>query len=469
MRRTFPQYATRTPATIKRIWQGAQIVLDANVLLNLYRYREEARDELLTILESLSERVWLPHHVALEFYRNRLPVLADQSKRFEEVRAVVEKTRDKLTNKLAGLQLTTRHSVIDPEPLTQGIRELTNDFLSGLEELRSSSQSIDGPDYIRRRLERIFDGKVGNPPSKQEDVDSLYAEAEKRFESRVPPGYLDVSKGNDAESKYRHEGIEYDRQYGDYLVWEQLLEFARDNGQKSVIFVTDDGKEDWWEIVLADGPRTIGPRLELVDEARMQAGITDFLMYRPERFLQYAREHLKATVSDGTIEEVRSVSAVPATQWLAGRRSQGSIGVEYAVYRWLKAGYSHVRREPGGPIDFVVEAPGTEPHHFAVRALSVDTPPGRIRGLLRWGLRQVVSGQLPRLTIVLAGEEPRSVYAASHAVARHFEEARGARIQIIVGTVSRPDHGVREFLPVDFFDYEAINSIGAPARKRDDY
>lgn len=56
--------------------QTALVVVDANVLLNLYRYNESTRDDLLGLLDKLGDRLWAPHQVLHEFWRNRLNVLA---------------------------------------------------------------------------------------------------------------------------------------------------------------------------------------------------------------------------------------------------------------------------------------------------------------------------------------------------------------------------------------------------------
>ena len=53
------------------------VVPDANVLLNLYRYTDQARDDLLSVLERLGNQLWVPHQVLVEFWRNRDAVLRD--------------------------------------------------------------------------------------------------------------------------------------------------------------------------------------------------------------------------------------------------------------------------------------------------------------------------------------------------------------------------------------------------------
>jgi hypothetical protein len=72
MRETFPGYYTPSDAEFKRLWTKSLFVLDANVLLNLYRYSSETRKKLIEILQRLDTRLWVPHQAALEYQRNRL-------------------------------------------------------------------------------------------------------------------------------------------------------------------------------------------------------------------------------------------------------------------------------------------------------------------------------------------------------------------------------------------------------------
>jgi len=50
LRDQFPGYYRRTEEELQRIWEDGLFVLDANVLLNLYRYSEDTRNDLLTDL-----------------------------------------------------------------------------------------------------------------------------------------------------------------------------------------------------------------------------------------------------------------------------------------------------------------------------------------------------------------------------------------------------------------------------------
>jgi hypothetical protein len=73
----FEGYITPTPEDYRRVLTTGIVVVDANVVLNLYRYTAEARHDLLTVLERLATTLWVPHQVDSEFWRNRESVLRD--------------------------------------------------------------------------------------------------------------------------------------------------------------------------------------------------------------------------------------------------------------------------------------------------------------------------------------------------------------------------------------------------------
>ena len=83
MKSKFPGYFKPTKSEIKDLWDNAIITLDANVLLNLYRYSDETKDELLKIFEKLKDRIWIPNQAAKEFFANKLNVIHQQEKAYD--------------------------------------------------------------------------------------------------------------------------------------------------------------------------------------------------------------------------------------------------------------------------------------------------------------------------------------------------------------------------------------------------
>ncbi len=77
LRACHPGHYWPTEQEFAQLWEHALIVLDAGVLLDLHRYSEATREALLGILESIRDRVWVPHQAAAEYQRNRIKAVQD--------------------------------------------------------------------------------------------------------------------------------------------------------------------------------------------------------------------------------------------------------------------------------------------------------------------------------------------------------------------------------------------------------
>jgi hypothetical protein len=339
MKDMFPEYDNGRSPNYSEVWKDAVFVFDTNVLLNLYRYRVRTRNELLDVLHEISDRIWIPYQVALEFQRNRLSVIAEQVKRFNEVRNSVNRAKENLTNDLAKFKLQERHSLINTEPLIKGFDKEISKFFDGLSIIEKDQQTIFDEDELKARLENLFNHRVGRNFSNQSDLDVVQKSGEQRYKYKIPPGYEDDLKDSKEPDEFFHSGLIYKRKYGDLILWKQILSYCRESEKKSLIFITDDAKSDWWRIVEQDGPKIIGPRPELIDEARNEGGIQNFLMYRPDRFLEYAKSELEAKISSDSIQEVKDLSE---TIKKAGRKA-----VEDAMYareifkKWVSDRYNN--------------------------------------------------------------------------------------------------------------------------------
>ena len=234
------------------LWKQSTFVFDTNVLLNLYRYQSSTRDALLKILRKLENRIWIPHHVGLEYQRNRLSVIAEQNKRYSEVRGIVSKSLSSMQNELDTLQLKKRHSHIDPDKLVGSINKIKDEFLEELSGLEKQSIGVHSEDSIRNSLEVLFSDKIGAPFCDQAELNELLKEGEVRYKHQIPPGFKDSKKDKKDSDSFSYGGLLYERKYGDLIVWRQITEYAKSESLKNVIFVTDDSKSDWCKPVTID-------------------------------------------------------------------------------------------------------------------------------------------------------------------------------------------------------------------------
>lgn len=85
MKNSFFGYYHPREEELHELWETCLFVLDANVLLNLYRYSPGTSASLINILTEISNRLWIPHQVALEYQTNRLDEIARQAEIYAKV------------------------------------------------------------------------------------------------------------------------------------------------------------------------------------------------------------------------------------------------------------------------------------------------------------------------------------------------------------------------------------------------
>lgn len=305
MRSMFPGQFRPTDDEFATLWAACIFAVDANVLLNLYRYSPETRKQLEATLSQVKDRLFIPHQAAKEFLKNRLNVTAGQAD--EYTRAV------KTINDLAAtLTDQKKHPFLD----IAEVPDFTSMVKRLVEQLENQKASLLGrltTDEILEFVESTFEGRTGTSFS-AEELAALSKEGETRYLNDVPPGYKDGKK--DAS------GDPY-RKYGDLILWKQLIARSKEQA-KPVIFITDDKKEDWW---LEQSGRTIGPRTELREEFISEAG-QNFWMYTVDKFIEESARATKTPVSEKVIAEiieVREEVNIERTEYPERFRSYRSI------------------------------------------------------------------------------------------------------------------------------------------------
>lgn len=288
MKDLFPGHFKESEKKLREVWETSLFVFDANILLNLYRYSDTTRSELLRILEKIKDRAWIPHRAAEEYLNNRLYVIDQQERSYDETQKSIDNLKSDLENARQHPFVSNRTMAKVGKVFEELREELINN--KNIHTKRISN------DEIKDAISSIFDNRVGSPYEKEKLVE-LISEGEERYRQKIPPGFKDGSKSGDSDVF-----TETCRKYGDLIVWSQIIDKASESG-KGVVLVTDDKKEDWWEKFKG---KTVGPRPELVKEFKDKVKNT-FHMYQADRFLELARENLGEKVSDEIVEEIREV------------------------------------------------------------------------------------------------------------------------------------------------------------------
>ncbi|MEN1990300.1 PIN-like domain-containing protein [Paenibacillus hubeiensis] len=295
MKKQFPGYYKLTEDEQTYLWENCAFVLDANALLNLFRYPKESRDAMLEILESIKERIWIPHQVALEYHVNLETVLYEQKDQYEKLEKECVSELQKLISKLKNL----KHSNINTNIMVESL-EQSSDLIK--KEL--STQREEQPDLltIKDKINDLIGDNIG-PEFTQDELNEIFSEGNERYENNVPPGYADSKKNK----LYFHKGLQYQAAYGDLIFWKQILNYATNQDVKSIVLISDDRKEDW--ILVVNGEKK-GIHPYLINEFNNVSGGKLFNSYNSVQFIGQAEKFLgfksSATVSE-IIKEIETV------------------------------------------------------------------------------------------------------------------------------------------------------------------
>ncbi|MEH2367852.1 PIN domain-containing protein [Nostoc sp.] len=301
MRNLFSWRLSPSEADFSKLWENATFVFDTNFLLDLYRVSRLTVEDFLKILEHLQNRIWLPYQVADEFFRQREEIIDSEAASFKKALSALEKWKSEQQkfNSLRGyLNQAGRIVAAEVEDLfdkqknyLDAVNEVENVFRQKINELANAHFPFDSEnDIIVEHLLSIFDSKVGEPYD-EKSLQILYKEADDRYKKSQPPGFSDGKDKGD------------ERKYGDFILWKQILDFAK-RESLPIVFVTGEKKPDWW---IKKNGEIVAPHIELRREFQEYVK-QPFWMYRTQRFLEMAKEKLMVEIDPRSIEETNAIA-----------------------------------------------------------------------------------------------------------------------------------------------------------------
>lgn len=223
----------------------------------------------MAVFERKKDALWIPYQVGAEFQRRRLDVqqsaLDAYDRLIEDLKSAVNQARNKFNQYRA-------HPTIDIDKELSGLDAYLSDFEKRMAEARSKHPSGELATAFDRVTE-LFTGRVGTKPT-EEQLAAIRKEGEERYAKKIPPGFEDAKKGGDGGDKF-----------GDLIIWKEMIEKAKGE-KRPIIFITDDGKSDWWHI---HHGKKIGPHPYLVEEFLTATG-QRFHIYELPQFLRYSVE-----------------------------------------------------------------------------------------------------------------------------------------------------------------------------------
>jgi len=291
-------YRTPIDQDYRDVLTRGLVVLDTNTLLNLYRYTPEIRQVFLGVLIKLGDSLWIPAQVIKEFWQRRESAMSDYRTAAREFEGKVKSTQNDTLSAIGHLGnrlgLNDEHKAKLIKPIEDAFAQVSSSVAALMYDGGDDIGRTTASDRVLHALEPILKGRVGDPLG-EEDHKKALAEARRRISAKEPPGFKDASK-NEGHAE------------GDYLVWVQILREASKRNC-NVLFVTADGKEDWWRSW--GGTKHAGPRFELIDEFTSLVERRLFML-QPAGLLHRAANVIDASVTSENIEQARRVDAEQA-------------------------------------------------------------------------------------------------------------------------------------------------------------
>jgi len=303
MKDVFKGFYNPNDDVLQDVWSSQEtiFIFDTNVLLNFYQYEKTTKTEFLELLENIKERVWIPHHVALEYQKNRLSVIKKERDVFDKIDRIFSTLISKLKSEVikdckVEEKLPELYGKI--QTFIDNFNKLADEFKTiAIKPQRELKPEVRQHDDVRDVVDNVFESRIGEEFD-QAMLDAIYAEGLIRFNAKIPPGFKDSSKDND---EFRYNNKTYKRMYGDLILWKQIIKNVKDQSLKKIIFVTGDTKEDWWYYI---DEKMIGPLEELQTEFYRESEAEYFKMYTPADFLNDAKKYINAEISEQAILDV---------------------------------------------------------------------------------------------------------------------------------------------------------------------
>ncbi|MEU3644196.1 PIN domain-containing protein [Lentzea sp. NPDC034063] len=301
----FAGYKIAAPDELDTALREAVVAVDANVLLDLYRFTPQTSNDLIKTFKSLGDRLVVPHQALREFWRHRQRSQGSPRGATKTATDALAKSGRAMSDALSNWAKAVGVDFGELSTLTAQVNDLVGGLQHELQRVLADADADRAGDPILEQLEELLDGRVTSPLNEEEHAECV-AEANRRIDAEVPPGYLDAGKQHDDSA---------DGGTGDYLVWYQATRYASDQN-RDLLIVTRDEKEDWW---WRQGADFIGPRPELSLEYGGLTGRRLFLM-RPTDLLARASVlevvvNEESTVDAGRVADDELLDEEPTAEW----------------------------------------------------------------------------------------------------------------------------------------------------------
>ncbi|MBR5387592.1 MAG: DUF4935 domain-containing protein [Eubacterium sp.] len=296
------------PSIQSLISGSTYIVFDTNVLLNIYHYSPEFTEFAMDCLNQIKGTIMLPSTVRIEYGKHcdrEYHAMKNRIERFGE--SILKSTTASSAKMLNICDDLEKMQFPDIDVLKAEITQKLDEIKKAVETYKSNHNDLkliaewSDNDHLKQLVSKLDVNQIMDSPD-YETLYSWYESGEKRFASKMPPGYKDDDK----------PGVS---RYSDLVLWLETIRYAK-NKNVNIIFVTDDVKGDWWQ-TNSDG--SICFRNELIEE---------FCKETSQKIYPYTSAEFYTFISD-TFE----IERVPAVEYALNKTDNDyCINVQEEVF-----------------------------------------------------------------------------------------------------------------------------------------
>ncbi|QYA46047.1 DUF4935 domain-containing protein (plasmid) [Macrococcoides bohemicum] len=292
----------------KKIWDEGIFVIDTNILIKIYKYKNKDNyKNLLQILNLIKSRnqLYIPHHVVVEYMYNK-----DQNKNINEIEydKISKVGKEYINDLFVKLEKKINEKrILDIDilsPLKEDFNKRYDDFVKDLSSLKQNNEEILN---MENEIENLLETVVGKPFD-QETITDIQNEGEERYKKSIPPGYKDNTKD---KSEYRTHGTySYDKRFGDLIIWKDIIKYSQ-SMNKPIIFISDDLKSDWCSEIRGE-KKGLRPDLkqEFYEKTKSHIISYNLLRFIELAILNFSKTSINQNEKDILIDETKSFSEI---------------------------------------------------------------------------------------------------------------------------------------------------------------
>lgn len=327
-------YIPLSEENLNEIWDSGTIVLDTNILLNLYRLSSSSTDDFIKILEKNSERVVVPKIVLDEFFNNRTTLIAERIQGNLNLKKSLDNVISCLDNDIFAKYKRSGIEKADYDKLKTDVSNIIERFFSNHIE-----RNLITEDYFNKKddiLNKVID-LVGDNLIKdyreamsEEDIKKEQKIGENRFKNLVPPGFGD--------NKLK----EGDAKYNDFYIWKSIIKYAKEKAT-NIIYITDDSsKKDWFHTFSG---KTTGPLKELLNEFYLETEGKMIYIYTSSQFIElYNRKNPDEGLNTDLLKEIKTVEDPSFYNFIVKRTQIAqSYNISLELFNNIRNSYEEAR------------------------------------------------------------------------------------------------------------------------------